>query len=154
MTFDKERRLNQLFADFKRTDQFYAKFKSEFEELIFDIILDYYPHFSQKDILEEMIGIYASEVLSATESVIDKDKNYPDFRKEEELGYLNRLLTKEKAMVTESEFSDTIHLKVKEIAVMHYPAISDLSTHGFRLLERNMKMHLYRFTSEFISFVK
>lgn len=154
MPFDRERRLNELFADFKRTDQFYVSFKLEFEEHLFDIILDYHPNFDQKNVLHEMISLYATEVLSASESVIDKDQSYPEHRMIEELEYMDRLLNKEQAMAIDDEFSNTIHNKVKELIVIHYPNILDLSNHGFRLLERNMKMYLYGFISQFISFVK
>ncbi|MGQ1786104.1 MULTISPECIES: hypothetical protein [unclassified Saccharicrinis] len=154
MPFDKERKLNELFTNFKRTDKFYAEFKLEFKSVIMDVILDYYPEFKQKDVLNDMMGHYATEVLSATESVLDKDKNYPEERKIEELGYMDRLLNKEQVIARQSAFSETVHQKVKELIVAHYPNIVDLSTYGFRLLERNMKMHLIGFISQFLSFVK
>lgn len=154
MPFDKERRLNELFADFKRTDQFYISFKLEFEEQLFDIILDYCPSFVQKNVLHEMILLYATEVLSISESVIDKDQSYPEYRMIEELDYMNRLLIKEQVIAIDDDFSKTIHSKVKALIVKHYPNIMDLTNHGFRLLERNMKMYLYSFVSQFMSFVK
>jgi len=154
MSFDKEKRLNKLFADFKRTDEFYISFKREFEELLFDIILDYHPNFIQKNVLHEIISLYATEVFSASESVIDKDHSYPEHRMIEELQYMDRLLTKEQAMAFDNDFSNTIHDKVKALVVKHYPNIINLSMHGFRLLERNLKLYLYGFISQFMSFVK
>ena len=89
----------------KKTDRFYDRFKLEFEEIIFDLILDFYPGFTQKNVLDEIVTLYATEIFSASESVIDKDKNYPEYRKIEELEYMNKVLYKEKGMAGRNEFS-------------------------------------------------
>ncbi len=154
MPFNKEDRINDILAGFKKTDQFYSKFKAEFESDVFDIILDFYPHFKQKDVLNEMIQMYASETLSATEAVLDKDNHYPEYRKLEEIEYMNKILAKEKGMYSENEFSEALHNRIKAIVVKHYSDVMDLSNHGFRLLERNLKMYLLGFVSQFESFVK
>ena len=158
MPFDKEKRLNELLAHFKQTDQFYDKFKDEFKNKIVDLILDYQPEcLNKKEAINEMVMLYASEVISATESVIDKDENYPEYRKIEELDYMNKLLHKEmnsSKHIERNKFSETIHIEAKKLVVKHFPDIINLSNHGFRLLERNMKMYLLHFMAQFMSIVE
>ncbi|GAF05656.1 hypothetical protein [Saccharicrinis fermentans] len=154
MSFDKEERLNELYTEFNRTDEFYAQFRKQFNTVIIDVVLDYYPGFKQKDVLNDMIDQYASEILSATESVLYKDKNYPKYRKLEEIEYMDRFLNKEEVIANPDEFSETTHKIVKAFIVSQYQNIIHLSAQGFRLLERYMKMHLMAFISQFLSFVK
>ncbi|TLX74698.1 hypothetical protein E9993_12350 [Labilibacter sediminis] len=145
--------MNQLFKDYNKTKKLHTQFKKAFTASIIDVVLDFHPHYNQIDILNELILLYASEILNATEEVLDKDSKYSEDRKIEELDCMNRVINKESLMVDENDFSEQVHLKAKALVVNFFPQVIHLSNYGFRLLELNTKMYLYSFIAQFNSFV-
>jgi len=150
--FDSAGNLKFILEEIKKTDTFYNLFKKEFSELIYTNIQEYYPEIilPGKEI-DELLEAYAVAILNATESVIDKDRNYPMYRLEEELGTMNRLTLKLSKLEENSDFREAVHLQAKELMVKHFVAIYDLSSTGFRLLEKNAKLYNWEFASNFES---
>lgn len=147
--FDKESKMNFILEELKKTDAIYNIFKKEFSEIIYSVINQYYPTITNDSELEELIHSYALEILSSTESVIDKDSNYPQYRLYEELITMNQLVLRLQNEAQYDTFSEAIHLKAKELMVKYYTSIFSLSANGFRLLEKNAKLYNWEFISSF-----
>ena len=67
------------------------------------------------DEIENLLLAYSVAILNSTESVIDKDRNYPFYRLEEELESMNWITLK---LFHEAEYNDlgeAVHLKAKKI---------------------------------------
>jgi len=149
--FDSEGNLKFILEEIKKTDTFYNRFKKEFSALIFNIIQEFYPNSKPSEEIDELLQAYAVAILNATESVIDKDRNYPSFRLEEELDTMNRLTLKLSKLEENNDFRETVHLNAKKLMVKHFVAIYDLSSTGFLLLEKNAKFYNWEFASNFES---
>ena len=152
--FDSEGNMKFILEEIIKTDTFYNLFKKEFSELIYNIIQEFYPETIPGDELDELLQSYAVAILNATESVIDKDRNYPSYRLEEELGTMNRLTLKLSKLEENNDFREAIHLNTKELLVKHFVAIYDLSSTGFRLLEKNAKLYNWEFASNFENIIE
>jgi len=48
------------------------------------------------------------------------------------------------------DFGEAVHLKAKELMVSHFEAIYNLSSIGFRLLEKNARLYNWEFVSNFL----
>jgi len=147
--FDNERNLKFILEEIKKADSIYMLFKKEFSELIYTSIHQFYPGILPYEEIDELLEAYAVAILNATESVIDKDRNYPLYRLEEELGTMNRLNLKLPQLEANSDFREAVHMRAKELMVKYFVAIYDLSSTGFRLLEKNAKLYTWEFASNF-----
>ncbi|MBV5315854.1 MAG: hypothetical protein JZU47_21325 [Prolixibacteraceae bacterium] len=152
--FDNERNLKFILEEIKKADTFYMLFKKEFSELTYTSIHQFYPEIRPCEEIDELLEAYAVAILNATESVIDKDRNYPLYRLEEELGTMNRLTLKLQKLEKNSDFREAVHLHAKELMVKYFVAIYDLSSTGFRLLEKNAKLYNWEFISNFESILE
>ena len=97
---------------------------------------EFYSDTMPGDEIDELLQAYAVAILNATESAIDKDRNYPSYRLEEELATMNQLTLKLSKPEENNAFREAIHIKAKEIMVNHFTGIYDLSSTGFRLLKK------------------
>lgn len=149
--FDSEGNMKFILEEIKKADTFYNLFKKEFSELIFTNIQEFYPDILPGKEIDELLEAYAVAILNATESVIDKDRNYPMYRLEEELGTMNRLTLRLSKLEENNDFREAVHLSAKELMVKYFSAIYDLSSTGFRLLEKNAKLYNWEFASNFES---
>lgn len=149
--FDRNKNLHNMIREFKQTDEFYNSFRHQFIVSLFLVVKRYYKDLQLNEEMNRNLQLYADEMLSCVESVIYKDTTYTDYRMEEELGIMIRLVNKQPKSDENAEFIDKIHLKAKEMIVRHYPAIEELSGNGFRLLEKYSKMYNWEFVSNFYS---
>lgn len=147
--FDHEGNLKFILEEIKKTDTFYNLFKQEFSVLIYHIIQEFYPDTRPGDEIDNLLQDYAVAILNTTESVIDKDRNYPSYRLEEELASMNRLTLKLSKLEENNAFREAVHIKAKELMVDNFTGIYDLSSTGFRLLEKNAKLYNWEFASNF-----
>jgi len=85
---------------------------------------------------------------------IFEEINYPFYRLEEELGTMNRLTLKLQKLEKNSDFREAVHRHAKELMVKYFVAIYDLSSTGFRLLEKNAKLYNWEFSSNFESIIE
>ncbi len=149
MEFDKDKKLKELLSEFKKQDQFIETFRQEFKTNIYDLIDKYYPGINQDNELEILILRYATELISLTESVIDKDLHYPEYKKTDELSRMDHLILKTDNIDLSESFIDDTHNMAKRQIVAYYPELTELSSIGFLLLERYTKMVNVGFTFSF-----
>lgn len=149
--FDSAGNMKFILEEIKKADTFYNLFKKEFSVLIYNIILEFYPETRPGDEIDDLLQSYAVAILNATESVIDKDRNYPSYRLEEELTTMNRLTLKLSKPEGNNAFREAVHLKAKKLMVNNFTGIYNLSSTGFLLLEKNAKLYNWEFASNFES---
>jgi len=149
--FDSAGNLKFILEEIKKTDTFYNLVTKEFSVSIYNIIKEFYPDSRNCSEIDEMLQSYAVAILNAAESVIDKDHNYPFYRLEEELATMNRLTKKLSEEGPNNAFGEAVHLQAKELLVKYFTGIYDLSSTGFRLLEKNAKLYNWEFASNFES---
>lgn len=147
--FDDEERINRIFEEFQKVDEFYDEFKLEFNANILSLIRIDYPDFEEDELYKRLIEQYALTVLSVTQTVLDKDQTYPDYRKQEDLAAMQTYYAKAVALTSNKDLAQKIHLSIKGILVKYYPQIADLSAVGFRLLELNLSLFNMEFTASF-----
>lgn len=150
-SFDSEGNMKYILEEIKKTDTFYSIFKREFSESINPIIQKFFPDTILSEETDNLRQAYAVAILNATESVIDKDQNYPLYRLEEELDSMNRIILKLSLKKEYYDFAEAVHLTAKELIVKKFTGIYDLSSYGFRLLERNAKLYNWEFVSGFLA---
>lgn len=147
--FDDEERINRILAEFQKVDEFYDAFKTEFISAICELIKLYHADFKRDKLFDEMLNQYAITVLSVTQTVLDKDSVYPEYRKKEDLAAMHAYASKAVDLQVNKELAEKTHLKTKELLVRFYPQIIDLSADGFRLLELNLSLFNLEFIANF-----
>jgi len=152
--FDSNKHIQNIIREFKRTDEFYNSFRHQFIISLFLVVKRFYRDHQLNETMNNNLQLYADEMLSCVESVLYKDFSYPEFRMEEELKVMTRLVVSKPEYDQHNEFIEKIHLKSKEMIVRHYPAIFSLSANGFRLLEKYAKMYNWEFVSTFYAKMK
>ncbi len=143
--FDNEGNIKSILEGIQKADTFYNAFKEEFSEAVFGIIRGFYPEAGRNEEIENLLLLYAVAILNSTESVIDKDHNYPYYRLEEDLGAMNKIITRFDNSTRSNGMDKAIHEKAKELVVKHFDAVFELSGIGFRLLERNARLYNLEF---------
>ena len=149
--FDDEGNMKFILEEIQKTDTIYNSFKKEFSEIIFGLIREFYPECVLSDEMDNLLLTYSVAILNSTESVIDKDRNYPLYRLEEELDTMSRITIKLSSSLGNRDFGEAIHLKTKKLMVKYFAAIFELSSNGFRLLEKNASLYNIQFVSNFQS---
>ena len=140
-----------MLNEFKKTDDFFNMFRNEFFRELNAVIGEFYPDTDVDRTITGIVEEYANNILNITVSVIDKDRNYPEFRLSEELNIISGLLQKESGFANPEDFAEDVHAKVKKLMVRYFPDITGLSSYGFRLLERNARILNLRFVANFCS---
>jgi hypothetical protein len=135
---------SQFYKEFKQVDTFYESFKATFKKEITTVI-EPYTFDVYAPSFEEFLEQFAVAVLSLTHSVLDKDHNYPEYRKVEDLTALQGYYAKASRFSDSSELSEKIHQKTKELLVNIFPDIYELTGNGFRLLDLNLKLYNLEF---------
>jgi hypothetical protein len=141
--------MENIFEQFKAIDQFRAEFKELFLKQIVNTLLPFFPFLKIDEPLEEAINTYATHILNATESVIDKDKNYPDYRLKEELERIQNIANKPVMSHHNPELIQALNKQVKMLIVEHFSKVFNLSGDGFRILENNALMYNRHFVNDF-----
>ena len=149
-SFDEEGNIKFILEEIQKADTFYNSFKKEFSEIIFQLIQEFYPNTVRGEEIDNMLLAYSVAILNSTESVIDKDRNYPFYRLEEELEAMNRITLNLLPSEENTDFGETVHAKAKELMVKYFGAIYNLSSIGFRLLEKNSWLYSWEFVSNFL----
>ena len=145
-TYDKNNKLEGLFKDFTRLDMIQNAFVEELGLEVIFIIKDYFPGLRITKEIKKNIDDYARIVLTSTQSVIDKDGSYPQFRKLDELERLSQLVIKLEPKVESHLFESALLKASKKMMVNFYEDIFELTSEGFLLLDRNVRY----FTTDFI----
>lgn len=149
--FDNEEYLREILSEFKRTDEFYTKFRNEFAVEMKMILARFYGYGGLDSSLENDIKLYAEEIISTSESVTYKDKTYSEDRLQHEVDIMTRLVTRKPEESENPDFVNALHLKAKEMMVKYFPEIQELSGNGFRLLEKYARMYNWEFVVNYYS---
>jgi len=147
--FESHKFQHHLNSEFRRIDEFLHEFETDFAIAIHKIIVCECPDIIWNEKIEEAILIYANEVISVAESVCDKDLSYTESRLNEELVKMSRVVEKYPPENRDHKFLLLTHQKAKELIVNYYPHIFDLSSTGFRLLEKYCQMYNWKFADIF-----
>jgi hypothetical protein len=145
--FDNENKMEHIQEQLRRTEAFFNAFKTEFTTTLFETLNGYYPVSDNDSEVENLMDIFATQIFNSTESVIDKDLTYPEYRLVEELDVMRIIVSKIPEFDQINDFSETIHQKAKELIVHYFEATVELSANGFRLLELNSKLQAREFLS-------
>jgi hypothetical protein len=129
-----------MIEEFKEIDELIEAFTNEFEELIFSLIIKEYPYLKRTDQLDIILFNYATETFNVCDSIIDKDFNYSQNRKDLELEFVNRSLNKLVTHHKDSVFIQSIHHAAKQKIVKYFPDLMRLSSVGYLMMERYTKM--------------
>ena len=147
---DKERHLREILQGFQKIDEIYFEFEKEFLQILKGTIDEYYFDFLIKNDVENEFKHFANLIFNTAESVIDKDKSYPDYRLIEELKNVKRISNIEFSIEIESsEFSEKLSKRLKQLTIKYFNGIYQLSGNGFRLLEINIKHNIFVFLDWF-----
>lgn len=148
---DSEDNLNipDLIKEFENIDILQRKIKAEFTQSVYAVIIDCYPNFKRFDKLFEALEQYASHIINATGSVIDKDIHYPEYRLKEELDKMQSLVRERKGDERITLFFDEMINESKKIMVKYFPKLINLSGNGFRLLDANALIYGLAFELDF-----
>lgn len=146
MDLNTQRAMRELFEEFERIDSFRDHFKHDFMEEYSSAVLQSYQT-QEKEQLTAFIEFMADQAFSLMESVIEKDQCYPEYRKEIELQVLDALIGKQIVSAEQTEEINQFKYALNSILLKYYPSIYELSSFGYRLLDRNVQHFSYQFTS-------
>ncbi|MCW3786935.1 hypothetical protein [Plebeiibacterium sediminum] len=140
MTRENKDFINRLNLKFGEIDKRAENFINKFSKIVKPMVLAEFPNIDSEESLMLSINDYAIELFSFTHSSIDKDNEYSDFKKNEELKALTSLVNRLSNDFDETEFSTTLHNKAKSLIIDEFAEIYDLSSYGFLILERYAKL--------------
>lgn len=129
-----------MIEEFKEIDELIEAFTTEFEDSVSSLIFKEYPYFKRTDQFDVLLFNYATETFNVCDSIIDKDFNYSQNRKDLELQFINRSLDKLKTHHSDSAFNQAIHHAAKQKIVKYFPDLMNLSSVGYLMMERYTKM--------------
>lgn len=146
--YDNEKHMNHVFKEFSNIDKFHKNFRDKFSRVLNKTILQY--NF-KNDISNKAITIidtYSAHLLSTIESVIDKDKNYSEYRLMIELHRMNKVLHKISKPKYKTDFGCVVENIIKKMTIDYYPLIVDFTANGFRLLDVNLQVFIRDFLTD------
>lgn len=152
--YSSEDKKQRIIEALKKIEDFNLSFQLDFYESITEILSVKESNSEESFDLDEFILMYGQQIFSATESVIDKDNSYPDYRLNDELNRMTKLIDKRIKIGKSLDVHDAIQNKVKELMVKYFPAVYDLSGNGFRLMELNARYYYLEFEAGLGSHLK
>lgn len=147
--FDRSSFLSKIYQEFKRTDEFYMEFRSVFRVNMLNIVNNYYPNMISSNELASDLKLYADELISAAETTLYKDANYPERRMEEETAAMGIGASNIQLPGLTPEFMRAVLRASKKQVVDYFPGIFDLTASGFLLLDFYMKLYHTEFATTF-----
>lgn len=144
-SFEEDWNLNSMLQNLKNTDAIYTTLKNKFALNINKTILDYYGGSVFSNELLEEIEMLSASVINLTETVIDKDKNYTEQRFLEDYEGITKAVSKMNPDPAGISFRAALLGQSKEMMVENFEEIFDLSSTGFRLLEKEASWHIMLF---------
>lgn len=144
MELDMKNSFYDIFEQFKLIDEFRDEFRIEFVRKLKNLVKQNWELKLTPEVYE-FLDIMASESISFTEAVIEKDRNYPEYRLVEELKRMNALNNKPKFRGLPNELIQVVKFEVNELILKNYPALYELSAFGYRLLDRNVSYFVSNF---------
>ncbi|WP_159517067.1 hypothetical protein [Sunxiuqinia indica] len=148
MKLNTDKLMEELLKEFKKVDEFRNKFRNDFIEVFTSLLHNRY-QLEKNEKMNEALMIMAQQTISFTESIIEKDRSFPEYRKEEELKAMDDLLAKHQILESYEEEIKKIKQTLNDVVINHYPTIYEFTSFGYRLLEKKAQYHSYQFWSGF-----
>ena len=147
--FEKENLIKHILDEIKKTDEFVNAFKNELTLALYPVIGTFYPQAKPSAAIDDVLQNYALVITNYTESVIDKDRTYPQYRLNDELDAMTKVDAK--LTFNHPAFTDAVSCHVKELMVKYFLDIYNLSGNGFRLLELNARLYVWEFNANLVT---
>lgn len=144
MELDMKNSFYDIFEQFKLIDAFRDEFRIEFVRKMKKISCSLWGLELTPEVME-FLDFMAYETISFTETVIEKDRNYPEYRLVEELKRMNGLINKPRFKELPNELVQSLKFELNELILKNYPALYELSAFGYRLLDRNVNYFVLNF---------
>lgn len=141
--------IHDMFEQFRLIDSHREQFRARFVNR-FRVVLSNEFDTTNTDALDEFLEWMADEAISFTEAIIDKDRNFPEYRMVEELKSMNTVLAKFPIQQHSHPGIQQIKFELNELILSHYPALYELSGFGYRLLDRNVNYFVFTFVRAII----
>ncbi len=139
-SFEKKEKMRQLLLEFEQVDRVHHETMLDIENGIYDMLHAEFQFFPLPEDISESLKQFAITLINMSNSVIDKDSHYPDYRLKEELANVIRI--QERQEVDAQEFTQALVGHVKSVIIEKFPQVFDLSGDGFRLLDANISYHV------------
>lgn len=139
--FNKAQFVNELYERFEVIDNAVKDFSTGLCADIFTLINKSFKHYKMDAELKRGIEDKVIEIYHSTQSLIDKDKTYPDYRMNVEIGILRNLIAKRDLVGNHSELEAKLLYFIKFHIVEHFKEVYDLSAEGYLLIDLYVKYH-------------
>ncbi|MFV0376635.1 MAG: hypothetical protein ACK5JD_04945 [Mangrovibacterium sp.] len=136
--------IHHIFEQFKLVESFREQFKARFANCFRPVLTDTFRIGASTE-LDEFMEWMADEAISFTEAIIDKDRNYSEFRIDEELKSMDTVLQRFSVLQVFHPGAFQIKFELNKLILSFYPALYELSGSGYRLLERNVNYFVFTF---------
>jgi len=146
MELDTRRLMREIFEEFRKMDAFRTNFKSDFFKTFSLISANLYS-IPESDELVEFLDGMAEEALSMANSIVEKDRTYPEYRQVMELKTYKALLDKHQISEGQATEIKQVKYNLNVLLLQYYPAIFEFSSFGYRLLDGNVKFFAYQLTN-------
>lgn len=153
-SFDDDWNLNSMLQNLQKTDALYNTLKNGFALKIKKTILDFYGGAVFSNELLEEVEMFSASIINLTETVIDKDKNYTERRFIEDYEGIVKAVSKTNPDPSGLQFRDAILAQSKEMMIENFEEIFDLSSTGFRLLEKEALWYIMLFEMSIQEIIK
>jgi len=138
--FDKEKWRQSVQKEFVEIDKFNNQFFHTFSNTLHPVFGKFHSIKNFDGNFNEFLSIYAIHLLSLIESVIEKDRNYSQYRIGVELERMNELVSKISKPRKYPKLDDELIILVKNLTIDFFPIVYEFTGDGFRLLEINLKL--------------
>jgi len=138
--FDKEKWKENIQKEFVEIDKFHNQFCHAFSNNMQPIFERFYSIKSFDGTLNKFLSVYAIHLISVIESVIEKDKNYSQYRIKVELERMSEVVSGVSKPSSFPKLNDEIIGQVKKMTTDFFPVVYEFTGNGFRLLELNLKL--------------
>lgn len=144
-TFNEKDKVRQIFLEFKKYDKLHHRFLVDFENDIYNFIADYPEQIKLNKSFSEDLKSFSISLINCAYEVIEKNDTYPKYRMQIELANMDKLLHNYPLPRENKHFSDGFSQMVKAKMPQYFPHLYDLSSDGFRLLERSSNYRINAF---------
>jgi len=144
-----QEKIRLLFQEFEKYDRVHDKFLLDFENDIYNFIVDqaFYEHLY--DGFSDDLQTFSRSLINAAYEVIEKDHSYPAYRMAMELENMDHLLLRYPRPKEHPAFTAGFSTMTKAKMPHYFPALYELSAAGFRLLERCVNYRIHSFLAYF-----
>jgi hypothetical protein len=134
--FNEKDKVRQLFHEFEQYDKLHLKFVLDFENSIYNFIADHPKNIKLSVSFPEDLKLFCNSLINCAYEVLEKNETYPEYRMQIELKNMDKLLRHSPQPFGNEIFSKDFSQMAKAKMPTYFPQLFDLSSDGFRLLQR------------------